>query len=101
MLWPPMSSVVEKRNELPLTEPSVISPEPKLSVETRPESREPCCSSTSVELIGWPPSVAESDQVPESPDEDAAVGVAPAAGGVRSEERRVGKECRSRWWPYH
>src|SRR5215217_9228667 len=21
--------------------------------------------------------------------------------GVRSEERRVGKECRSRWWPYH
>ena len=24
-----------------------------------------------------------------------------AAGGVRSEERRVGKECRSRWSPYH
>src|SRR5207248_8727211 len=21
--------------------------------------------------------------------------------GRRSEERRVGKECRSRWWPYH
>src|SRR5688572_3631879 len=21
-------------------------------------------------------------------------------GGERSEERRVGKECRSRWWPY-
>src|SRR3712207_9021638 len=21
--------------------------------------------------------------------------------GARSEERRVGKECRSRWWPYH
>src|SRR2546430_13643965 len=21
--------------------------------------------------------------------------------GHRSEERRVGKECRSRWWPYH
>src|SRR5690348_17670380 len=21
--------------------------------------------------------------------------------GPRSEERRVGKECRSRWWPYH
>src|SRR5437660_8575086 len=20
---------------------------------------------------------------------------------IRSEERRVGKECRSRWWPYH
>ena len=22
-------------------------------------------------------------------------------GSVRSEERRVGKECRSRWSPYH
>ena len=27
-----------------------------------------------------------------------AVGMAPAS---RSEERRVGKECRSRWSPYH
>ena len=26
---------------------------------------------------------------------------APAALSVRSEERRVGKECRSRWSPYH
>ena len=24
-----------------------------------------------------------------------------AGGGTRSEERRVGKECRSRWSPYH
>ena len=23
------------------------------------------------------------------------------AAGIRSEERRVGKECRSRWSPYH
>ena len=27
--------------------------------------------------------------------------VAIAAEGSRSEERRVGKECRSRWSPYH
>ena len=26
---------------------------------------------------------------------------AKAAGTIRSEERRVGKECRSRWSPYH
>src|SRR2546430_17660273 len=26
-------------------------------------------------------------------------GLLPCAS--RSEERRVGKECRSRWWPYH
>src|SRR5256885_17231488 len=25
----------------------------------------------------------------------------PVATGARSEERRVGKECRSRWSPYH
>src|SRR2546422_3398441 len=24
-----------------------------------------------------------------------------SVGGIRSEERRVGKECRSRWSPYH
>ena len=28
-------------------------------------------------------------------------GEAPARGAERSEERRVGKECRSRWSPYH
>jgi len=27
--------------------------------------------------------------------------LAPAGGTLRSEERRVGKECRSRWSPYH
>jgi len=27
--------------------------------------------------------------------------VSDAASGERSEERRVGKECRSRWSPYH
>ena len=32
----------------------------------------------------------------------AAVGVHPEdVGNLRSEERRVGKECRSRWSPYH
>ena len=32
----------------------------------------------------------------------AAVQAGAAIGGVlRSEERRVGKECRSRWSPYH
>src|SRR3712207_7627841 len=29
------------------------------------------------------------------------VGTAHATVAVRSEERRVGKECRSRWSPYH
>src|SRR6266498_4067142 len=31
----------------------------------------------------------------------AACGEEPRAASPRSEERRVGKECRSRWSPYH
>src|SRR5690349_8660203 len=31
----------------------------------------------------------------------AAAAIAAAVGPLRSEERRVGKECRSRWSPYH
>ena len=30
-----------------------------------------------------------------------AIGTIRLAGVSRSEERRVGKECRSRWSPYH
>ena len=30
-----------------------------------------------------------------------AFGRAAVPSGARSEERRVGKECRSRWSPYH
>ena len=33
--------------------------------------------------------------------ERARASVAEYGGGDRSEERRVGKECRSRWSPYH
>ena len=31
----------------------------------------------------------------------ALEGAAELGGKIRSEERRVGKECRSRWSPYH
>ena len=31
----------------------------------------------------------------------AFINVPPVGGLLRSEERRVGKECRSRWSPYH
>src|SRR2546426_11116661 len=33
--------------------------------------------------------------------EESGLMVAPGSGFSRSEERRVGKECRSRWSPYH
>src|ERR1044072_9932388 len=41
--------------------------------------------------------------VPRDPQSIVVVSyeVAPRAHRLRSEERRVGKECRSRWSPYH
>jgi len=33
--------------------------------------------------------------------EAAGARIVPDATALRSEERRVGKECRSRWSPYH
>ena len=32
---------------------------------------------------------------------DWGLGIGDWGLGIRSEERRVGKECRSRWSPYH
>ena len=45
--------------------------------------------------IGPPPSR------PSTIDDDEQPTVDGEAEAVRSEERRVGKECRSRWSPYH
>ena len=50
------------------------------------------------QLIGWPSRAAMD--VPTTLA-DAPMGVALPPMSVRSEERRVGKECRSRWSPYH
>jgi len=44
-----------------------------------------------------PPAVHASWHLP--PGSDPLI--APGDINVRSEERRVGKECRSRWSPYH
>src|SRR2546430_6142146 len=33
--------------------------------------------------------------------ENRVLGIGLMVGMIRSEERRVGKECRSRWSPYH
>ena len=58
---------------------------------------------------GSGPQAATPDGLP--PEDDAAEARAPESGEsgadkseaelTRSEERRVGKECRSRWSPYH
>src|SRR5688572_22652644 len=62
----------------------------------------PGCYPTAI-LLGLAPVIQQELTVP------GALIVADAASGVtgagnsprRSEERRVGKECRSRWWPDH
>ena len=41
------------------------------------------------------------DKVTAESIETGSYDAAPLAGTARSEERRVGKECRSRWSPYH
>ena len=41
-------------------------------------------------LAGWFAQVGQAQTFPP-----------PLPGATRSEERRVGKECRSRWSPYH
>ena len=44
---------------------------------------------------------ADSGLVILSDTGDSVFGGAPGDSTIRSEERRVGKECRSRWSPYH
>ena len=45
--------------------------------------------------------IRQSLQIVLSTHEDLKVVDAVENGFARSEERRVGKECRSRWSPYH
>src|SRR3989454_11857945 len=70
--------------------------------------------SAEVEVGNWGPlhlvPGIEPDRGAETPPREAveprlerrgAAHGAPGGPGPRSEERRVGKECRSRWSPYH
>src|SRR5215204_7170843 len=55
-------------------------------------------------LCDWSSDVCSSDLPSRAKAEAAGLKVLPvaqAAAEGRSEERRVGKECRSRWSPYH
>src|SRR3712207_9191966 len=56
-------------------------------------------------LFGASPTFVEMMQkagvVPRERFDLSAMDVVMPAGSPRSEERRVGKECRSRWLPYH
>src|ERR1035441_5203163 len=60
-------------------------------------SRQSCPAEQTVALPGETASVLVHGMSIVKPAETFA----PADAGFRSEERRVGKECRSRWSPYH
>ena len=47
------------------------------------------------------PLAATRDALADTQRADASAHTTPETAAVRSEERRVGKECRSRWSPYH
>src|SRR5258707_12094595 len=51
----------------------------------------------STAVMAWAETLAAKELFLE-PNEDTGIGIAKSE---RSEERRVGKECRSRWSPYH
>ena len=48
----------------------------------------------------WTPG-GESQDIEDRRDDSGGGGGGGGFGFGRSEERRVGKECRSRWSPYH
>src|SRR3989449_9294507 len=50
---------------------------------------------------GWTIKLANRDPIPARILAVGGDSVVMEAGPYRSEERRVGKECRSRWAPYH
>src|SRR5258708_40064349 len=74
---------------------SLIPPSPTVEVGVRPgRVTNPVATATKLAKVTGLAS-AEADQVV------GQIRAAPPNAFLRSEERRVGKECRSRWSPYH
>src|SRR5258705_11406783 len=55
------------------------------------------CASVGVQAMAPPAETVK----PVGPDTKAKLSVLAGRSESRAEERRVGKECRSRWWPDH
>src|SRR3712207_7988119 len=70
-----------------------------LPICARRETFEETGLDTEPELVWW--ARVEPWRTPDDPELYAGVGFLARYSGGRSEERRVGKECRSRWSPYH
>ena len=57
--------------------------------------------SNQYEVLGKAPSPEDLKKLSPSEIHLTIKGLNAGYGKMRSEERRVGKECRSRWSPYH
>ena len=60
-----------------------------------------CCLSAETARAAEKKVAAAPEKKAEEKKEDNSIQPAPPRAEGRSEERRVGKECRSRWSPYH
>ena len=74
--------------------PLISSPQKKLNLYLRSAAH---LAETEAPIF-WPPD-AKNRLIGKDPDAGRDWGQ--EEKGTRSEERRVGKECRSRWSPYH
>src|SRR3712207_9136132 len=82
---------------LGLEQPGCTSYEPAFALDTE------WCLLAALSQLGRPGGQSAYVRLSTRPVDQAlaAVSADPAARERRSEERRVGKECRSRWSPYH
>src|SRR2546430_9783208 len=64
-------------------------------------AREPAVAAQSLELLRQILSLSPDTKIIAMTEHDARELAVAAVGLGRSEERRVGEECRSRWSPYH
>ena len=62
---------------------------------------EPMIERIPLRRLGQPEDIANAFVFLASDETSYITGVILSVDGMRSEERRVGKECRSRWSPYH
>ena len=88
------------RVSLPPPVPEPLEPEspaPVVAGPAAPAPPEPAPSAVAEQIA----SPATADPVPSTPEAATDPTFLQAVGDGRSEERRVGKECRSRWSPYH
>ena len=77
------------------------APREAAPVAPRPSRARPQPPASHPEEEGILAEPAASAPPPPAPQEKATVRKRPRRPARRSEERRVGKECRSRWSPYH